>query len=873
MDLGRALLAAMLLAIVAFGGCGGGETDGDADGDSDADADGDGDGDADGDDIDSDVEQGTDAPFAVTNVVPSHGIFSGFSEVVIRGRGFESGAVVAFGDGRGGWSEVGTDAAVVVDENRIAVLTPPGPPDTWVDVLVTQGEEEALWSEGCPSCSGFYYDPCQLDPASGSVAGGTYVVVSCIGTELYSGVEVTFDGEDAQDIEVVSATELHLRTPPGTPGPADVVISSVGGDIELAEAYTYFENSDPSSGGLGGDPIDGNIEVAVIDMVSGQPLADSFVMIGVDNGTEYQGRTDDGGHIVFSGPDLAGRQLIITVSHGPVPTPMDYDCDDVPETDMETYYETTSFTEFDATYVTVLLQPIPPPPPMCPGDMPAGSVAYIEGELIFESMGEFGPYDWEIVPTPRSPDEIKLTYVQTTAPDIFLDPLQGEWAETGTIPGGICPARECEVDADCRPFRNQIPCGEEECPYVTAVCNREVHQCAVPQVCEDDDDCPFTDTHCDEELDRCLSSDECDDDGDCDEFDDDRTEASCDLASSRCVISEEGGDPRPVVQVGPLVQRGYVVVEDGAGDLAIDSLTHGDVGVVGQNGFTYCLSSRFGVVAVWAIAGIYNTTTGRFVPYAFGINRGVLVSPEETVTDVDIMMVTPLDESLFVSLDDPPTQQGWDMGPNRYIVESYVDLGVEGVIWRRDRQSTSEFPSDLHYFSSWMPREGALADATLTVVANAFSFSDVDGDGEEDLVYPFSVRYLRGVTNWASEVTVGDWIGISQPDDPDYGGVVTDNRLAWEGGAGDYHFTNVRIIRDLSTAPRPYWDMILPGDQVEVDLPLLPEDLASISGDAQFDVWHHRVRPGFDYDLWSYGDLGRDAQDGYSANAWLISFE
>lgn len=719
----RAMLLGLLALVV---GCSdpGPVEDGDITGDGDVSSDGDADSDQDGD-VDDDIDRPDDNPYAVTGLVPNHGIFSGMTEVIIRGRGFDLASIpqVFFGD-----VEVVPLGIEVQDENRIRVYAPPGDPDTYVDVRVVQGDQESTLSDG------YYYDPCSVTPARGSVRGGTYAIISCMGTEFPSEVNVTFDDVDADEIEVVSATEIHVQTPPGRVGPADIFIESVSGDVELVEAFNYFENTDPTSGGLGGDPVDRNVEVTVFHAGNGAPLPDSFVILGVDGGTEYQGRTDDSGHIAFSGADLDGRQIIITVSHGPIPTPMDYDCDGEAETPMETFFETASFTEFDASYVTVLLMPIPPPPPMCPGPPPSGVGSYISGELMFESMGEFGPYEWEIVPSPIPPNERKITFVQTTAPDIFYDPLRGELYTTGTFDGG-----------------------------------------------------------------------------------------------------PEG-----------------IVTEDD----------------VGENGFRYRIASRFGAVAVYALAGIWNDVTGDFTPYAFGIHRGVLVPPGEEIERIDILMVTPLDETVFISLDDAPVQTGWDSGPNRYINELYVDLGVEGVIWRPDRISTATHAGAMHSFPSWMPRMGQLADATITVVSNAFSYSDVDGDGVEDLVYPFCQRFHRGVTNWEAEIVVGDWIGPAHPDDPDYGGTVADSHLAWESGPGNIHYTNLFLTRERM----PWWDIILPGEQVEVDLPPLPSESVPAGTSTQFDVWHHRVMPGFDFDRWAYTDLGRDVQEAIAANAWIVTF-
>ncbi len=352
---------------------------------------------------------------------------------------------------------------------------------------------------------------------------------------------------------------------------------------------------------------------------------------------------------------------------------------------------------------------------------------------MFESGGEFGPYEWRIVPEPLPPDEEKMAFVFTTAPDIFFDELRGELYTTGTIDGGA----------------------------------------------------------------------------------------------------------------------GYIVTEDD----------------VGENGFTYRIQSRYGALAVYAIAGIRNRVSGVFTPYAFGIHRGVLVPPGETVSGVDMLMVTPLSSPVVVRFDDPPTPQGWDVGPNTYIAELYVDLGVEGVIWRSDRMSTQTLPAAVHYFPSWMPRDGGLSDATLTVVANSYSIYIDPITGEERLVYPLATRYLRGVTNWMADVVVGDWIWPAQPVDPGHGGTVVADHFEWDNGDGAFDFSHVTIMRGM-----PWWDLIIPGEQHTLDLPALPPEYVPEVTEAQFDVWHHRVLPGFAYDRWSNEHQALDYQVGFSANAFLVNF-
>ena len=62
----------------------------------------------------------------------------------------------------------------------------------------------------------------------------------------------------------------------------------------------------------------------------------------------------------------------------------------------------------------------------------------------------------------------------------------------------------------------------------------------------------------------------------------------------------------------------------------------------------------------------------------------------------------------------------------------------------------------------------------------------------------------------------------------------------------------------------PWWTMILPGEQGEVDLPPMPGETVPAGSSTQFDVWHHRVLPGFVFARWSYNDLGRDPTESYN---------
>lgn len=77
-----------------------------------------------------------------------------------------------------------------------------------------------------------------ISPATGSIAGGTAVTIT--GTEFATGATVTFGGESATDIVVVSATEITCVTPAHAAGAVDVVVTNTDtGAVTAVAGYTY----------------------------------------------------------------------------------------------------------------------------------------------------------------------------------------------------------------------------------------------------------------------------------------------------------------------------------------------------------------------------------------------------------------------------------------------------------------------------------------------------------------------------------------------------------------------------------------------------------------------------------------------------------
>ncbi len=328
-------------------------------------------------------------------VDPDNGPYTGGTEVTVRGNGFTEDATVLFG-GR----EVEPLDFTFVDSRRILVLTPPGTPGL-ADVEVRVGDESAALADG------FEYEAISVDPDTGSVAGGTYVTLQGFGTHFDDTTTVTFDGAPMTGIEVMNQQRLSGFAPPGVAGSANVR-AQTGAEVHLARnAYTYVATADPFAGGMGGGPINGTLNVVVLDSTTSNGVDGAYVVVGDPQTSPLQGTADDLGQITFSTPGLVGPVTVTAAALG---------------------YETTVFAGFDAQDITIFLNRPPDPQP---GPYPPGRQnGHIYGHVLFgETLGIGSPH-WDLVPEPRTPTEVKRLYVTTTASSVLSRAYPpGGWIE------------------------------------------------------------------------------------------------------------------------------------------------------------------------------------------------------------------------------------------------------------------------------------------------------------------------------------------------------------------------------------------------------------------------------------------------------------
>ncbi|MCP4446345.1 MAG: hypothetical protein GY811_13520, partial [Myxococcales bacterium] len=178
-----------------------------------------------------------------------------------------------------------------------------------------------------------------------------------------------------------------------------------------------------------------------------------------------------------------------------------------------------------------------------------------------------------------------------------------------------------------------------------------------------------------------------------------------------------------------------------------------------KTAWEFDILARPSATAVVATAGLYNTQTENFDPFAMGVARGVLAGPAEEVIGVDIVVNIPLDTELLVDLDNPPAlgTPGWE-GPIEYTIRPFIDLGGEGSIImnahgvpagqppaRRPGTFVFEEGAQSILLPSMAPLTGSLADASYSFIVGAYSDSGSS---------PFSVRIERTVTNVHTPITI-----------------------------------------------------------------------------------------------------------------------
>ena len=148
---------------------------------------------------------------------------------------------------------------------------------------------------------------------------------------------------------------------------------------------------------------------------------------------------------------------------------------------------------------------------------------------------------------------------------------------------------------------------------------------------------------------------------------------------------------------------------------------------------TYTFDASPGEHAVVCLGGFTNPDTGVFKPVLMGVRRHVFAMPGDFVGQQDLVLDIPLNRSLRMRLDDPPSGSG---AMNQHRIDVFIDLGPDGVfpmpqqVIGEDIVDTIELPGFPAAF------EESLYDASYSIYAQALlpeTLSGTSGTGSYTL--------------------------------------------------------------------------------------------------------------------------------------------
>lgn len=361
-------------------------------------------------------------PLVVQSVTPAQGPVSGGTPIVVSGQGFAPGLDLRVGP-------LPASGVQVVDAQTLKAITPAGGAG-YAEVRVSLGEQQAVLGDGFLYTGQDGLVVHALEPTLGAMAGGTYVEI--YGSGFEPGTQVLFGDTPAASVSVISPVVVAAYSPPGIVETVDVTVSTPAATKVLPGGWTWY-NPLSDKGGTWGGPIDGSVNVTVLDGMTGAPVGGAVVVLG-DGPDAWVRTADENGQTTFSKKGLFGP-VQISASKGAPPIK----------------YSTYSIVTYDAKNATIYLIPeVPPTPGGGGGD---GLPAQVSGRVL--GMNKY------ILPPPGD----CAMKVALGEPSAYCSPCEqtADCEAIGEGPGWQCASllqpgwtlgtfctTACAVDADCK---------------------------------------------------------------------------------------------------------------------------------------------------------------------------------------------------------------------------------------------------------------------------------------------------------------------------------------------------------------------------------------------------------------------------------------
>jgi IPT/TIG domain len=268
----------------------------------------------------------------------------------------------------------------------------------------------------------------------------------------------------------------------------------------------------------------------------------------------------------------------------------------------------------------------------------------------------------------------------------------------------------------------------------------------------------------------------------------------------------------------------------------------------GKTAWPYTIIGYTGGLAIYALAGLYDLSTGSFEPYAMGVTRGIVIGPGETVR-ADVWVNIPLTEKLKVQIKDAPPEVA------KHSIQLAIDLGADGLIMTEQWQAAGNGVVSSASFGRLPPmsRPG-LQDASFSVDA-LLSANTFDG-------LPVARATARTVQPKGGSILLDEWVGVPQQVKPLPGAALQGNTLVFKQG-GHKHDLAVTVLRLPDETP--VWRVISPGDVTRIELPD-PTTFSLPSWPKSPLLWLQWLArlPGFNYNNFTYRNLSSRYWDRWS---------
>lgn len=301
------------------------------------------------------------APIEVSAISPDHGPAAGGTAVSISGAGFSAGPVeVRIG-------AVPASDVVVVSDTEITAKTVAGSHGP-ADVEVKNADTRGVLPKG------FFFEDSfevvRLDPVEGSIAGNT--LVSVLGRGFSGTASVTFGGVGGLNPVVENGSVITVRTQPAPSGKVDVKVGlSAQAPVVLEKAFQFYSPA-LIGGGVWGGPINGTVNVAVLNPQSRMGVPGMIVQLGYDADLRYTAITDENGLATLSSPEIQGPQ---TITIG------------------QTKFAFVTYMEVNSRNVTMFTSPYPesPPPDAPVPPCPEGGIAPVIRGKVYKFKSSLDP--------------------------------------------------------------------------------------------------------------------------------------------------------------------------------------------------------------------------------------------------------------------------------------------------------------------------------------------------------------------------------------------------------------------------------------------------------------------------------------------------